>query len=59
VEAVNPSATILIKGNDDVSNVSRYVPSVDKMRQELGKVQLVDLSQAIKRTSSWLSETLD
>ena len=57
-ETVNPQAKILIRGIDDETNVSRYVPSVDRMWKEFGKAQVVDLSQAIKRTSSWVAETL-
>jgi dTDP-glucose 4,6-dehydratase len=58
-EAVNPQAMILIKGIDDETNVSRYVPSVVRMRKEFGKEQVVNLSQAIERTSRWIAETLN
>lgn len=53
----NRSAEVVIHGVDNSENVNRYVPSVDRAMKELGISQVVNLSQAILRTSAWLKET--
>lgn len=36
-----------------VERIERYIPSVDRARQELGLTQLISLEQAIQRTIRW------
>lgn len=48
---------IQINGIDTPENVSRYVPSVQKISKQLGVKNKVDVDEAIRRTLSWL--TLD
>ena len=57
VSTVNPDATIVIRGTDSRDNVSRYVPSVERLRSEIGVRQTVSLSEALSRTNNWLRET--
>lgn len=57
VSTVNPDASIVIRGTDSKDNVSRYVPSVERMRSEIGARQTVSLSEALTRTNNWLKET--
>jgi len=57
VESVNKSASVIVRGIDTSMNVTRYVPSVEKMEQEIEKSQTVFLNEAIARTTQWLRET--
>jgi hypothetical protein len=43
-----------VLGLDTPENVSRYVPSVEKMNKEFGLTNHVELVNAIRRTESWL-----
>ena len=43
-----------IEGVDTPENVSRYVPSVEKMKKEFGLTNHVALDVAIRKTESWL-----
>jgi len=49
--------SIEIRGVDTEFNVSRYVPDVSVICDELGVSNLVDLSEAISRTLRWVNET--
>jgi dTDP-glucose 4,6-dehydratase len=51
------NAEVVICGVDNSENVSRYVPSVERVLRELGISPTVNLAQAISRTSAWLKET--
>jgi nucleoside-diphosphate-sugar epimerase len=57
VENINKSASVVVRGTDNSMNVTRYVPSVEKMEQEIEKSQTVFLNEALKRTSEWIRET--
>ena len=57
VENINKSASVVVRGTDNSMNVTRYVPSVEKMEQEIEKSQTVFLNEALKRTSGWIRET--
>lgn len=57
VENVNNSASVVIRGIDNSVNVTRYVPSVEKMEQEITKSQTVFLKEALTRTAQWLQQT--
>jgi nucleoside-diphosphate-sugar epimerase len=57
VENINKSASVVVRGTDNSMNVTRYVPSVEKMEQETEKSQTVFLNEALKRTSEWIRET--
>jgi len=53
----NRNAGVVIHGVDSSETITRYVPSTDRALKELGTFQIVHLSQAISRTSTWLKET--
>lgn len=53
----NPKAKVVVRGVDSPANMSRYVPSVERISKELGVSQSVTLQQAVLRTSSWLADT--
>jgi dTDP-glucose 4,6-dehydratase len=53
----NPKAKVVVRGVDSPANMSRYVPSVERIRKELGVFQTVALQQAVSRTSLWLVDT--
>jgi len=53
----NRNAGVVIHGVDNSETITRYVPSADRALKELGISQIVHLSQAISRTSTWLKET--
>jgi dTDP-glucose 4,6-dehydratase len=57
VRVVNKSANVIISGEDTLMNVSRYVPSVERMNNELKVSQSVSLEEAIARTARWLGQT--
>jgi len=57
VESVNKSASVIVRGIDNSMNVTRYVPSVEKMQKEIRKTQTVFLKEALTRTTQWLRET--
>lgn len=57
VENVNNSASVVVRGIDNSMNVTRYVPSVEKMEQEITKSQTVFLNEALTRTAQWLQQT--
>ena len=46
-----------IKGTDTESNVTRYVPDVNLVRDELGVSNMVSLGDAISRTIQWVSQS--
>jgi nucleoside-diphosphate-sugar epimerase len=56
VNCTNNEAQITVKGIDTFENVTRYVPSVERIRSEIGFSQTVTLQQALSRTSTWLKE---
>ena len=57
VTCTNREAEVVINGFDTSENVTRYIPSVAKIKKEIGVSQSVPLSQALLRTSTWLKET--
>ena len=57
VTCTNREAEVVINGFDTSENVTRYIPSVEKIKKEIGVSQTVPLSQALLRTSTWLKET--
>ena len=57
VRVINKSANVVIFGEDTLMNVSRYVPSVERMNNELKVSQSVFLDEAIARTARWLGQT--
>ena len=57
VNCTNNEAEVVVKGIDTSENVTRYVPSVERIRREIGTYQSVPLQQALLRTSNWLAET--
>ena len=50
---VGSSSEVQILGMDTSDNVSRYVPSLDKINNELQVRNKVDVAEAIRRTSLW------
>jgi nucleoside-diphosphate-sugar epimerase len=57
VNCTNKEAEVVVIGVDTSENVSRYVPSVERIGNEIGIYQSVQLQQALLRTSNWLAET--
>ena len=57
VNCANKEAEVVVRGVDTPENVTRYVPSVERIRNEIGIYQSVQLQQALLRTSNWLAET--
>ena len=54
VGIVAPGADVEILGRAQVGTPpSRYVPSIDRARTELGLVPIVSLTEAIERTAAW------
>jgi len=51
---VLPMVELEVLGVDTPENVSRYVPSVEKMKKEFGLTNHVELDVAIRNTESWL-----
>jgi dTDP-glucose 4,6-dehydratase len=51
---VNPRVELEVLGADTPENVSRYVPSIEKMKNEFGVTNHVELADAIRKTESWL-----
>lgn len=54
---VNPEARVVVKGIDTAENMTRYVPSINKIKTELGVQNHVALNEAIERTARWAFET--
>jgi len=54
---VNQNAQVLVHGIDTSENVNRYIPSVERLNNELKIRQFVQLPDALLRTSTWLKET--
>lgn len=52
----NSDIGIIVQGQDDESNVSRYVPLVDKCISISKRQSGVSLEVAIKRTSTWIKQ---
>ena len=50
---VNVSASVVVRGVDTYENVTRYVPSIQKITKELGVKNRVRIKEAIRRTASW------
>ena len=57
VSCTNKDAQVVVNGIDTSENVTRYVPSVERIRKESGFAQSVPLQQALLRTLTWLEET--
>ena len=57
VNCTNKEAQVKVNGIDTFENVTRYVPSVERIRKEIGFSQSVPLEQSLLRTSTWLKET--
>ena len=51
---VSPRVGLEVLGVDTPENVSRYVPSIEKMKNQFGVTNLVALDSAIQKTESWL-----
>ena len=56
VRKINRSASVAIRGEDTLMNVTRYLPSVDRLTSELNVKQTVFLDQALVRTYNWLGQ---
>ena len=56
VRKINRSASVAIRGKDTLMNVTRYLPSVDRLTSELNVKQTVFLDQALVRTYNWLGQ---
>ena len=50
------NARVNVRGLDTPENVSRYVPSLERLHNEIGIKQSISLEQSLKRTISWLQE---
>ena len=50
------NARVNVRGLDTPQNVSRYVPSLERLHNEIGIKQSISLEQSLKRTISWLQE---
>ena len=50
------NARVNVRGLDTPQNVSRYVPSLERLHNEIGMKQSISLEQSLKRTISWLQE---
>jgi dTDP-glucose 4,6-dehydratase len=57
VKCTNREVEVVVNGVDTSENVTRYVPSVERIKKEIGVSQSVSLHQAVLRTSNWLKET--
>ena len=57
VNCTNKEAQVMVNGIDTSENVTRYVPSIERIRKEIGFSQSVPLEQSLLRTSTWLKET--
>jgi dTDP-glucose 4,6-dehydratase len=57
VNCTNKEAQVMVNGIDTSENVTRYVPSIERIRKEIGFSQSVPLEQSLSRTSTWLKET--
>ena len=53
---VAPRVELEVLGVDTLENVSRYVPSIEKMKNEFGVTNHVALDSAIRKTESWLRQ---
>jgi nucleoside-diphosphate-sugar epimerase len=51
---VRPMVDLEVLGIDAPNNISRYVPSVEKIKKEFGVDNQVELAKAIERTESWI-----
>jgi dTDP-glucose 4,6-dehydratase len=57
VKCTNREVEVVVNGVDTSENVTRYVPSVERIKKEIGVSQSVSLHQSLLRTSNWLKET--
>ena len=53
-DQVSPRVELEVLGVDTPDNVSRYVPSIEKMKKQFGVTNHVALDLAIQKTESWL-----
>ena len=51
---VSPRVELEVLGVDTPENVSRYVPSIEKMKKEFGLTNHIALDVAVRYTESWL-----
>ena len=58
VNCTNKKAQVKVNGIDTSENVTRYVPSIERIRKEIGFSQSVPLEQSLLRTSTWLQDTI-
>lgn len=58
IRIVNPNAHADVRGHDTMENVSRYVPSISKIKDELNVKNYVNLEEAIRRTSLWSVQSM-
>ena len=54
---VNQSIKVAVLGTDQPTTLTRYVPSIDKLRSESMSHQNVSIDEAIRRTCKWLLES--
>ena len=59
IRNVNPNAHAEVKGIDTIENVSRYVPSIRKITDDLNVKNNVNLEEAIRRTSLWSVQSIE
>jgi dTDP-glucose 4,6-dehydratase len=52
----NRNAKVVVHGVDSQETLSRYVPSIERISNELGVAHSVALEQALMRTSTWMKE---
>jgi dTDP-glucose 4,6-dehydratase len=53
----DPGTTVHRLGEDTIQSISRYVPSVRKIEDELGITSLVSLEESVIRTILWLRQS--
>jgi dTDP-glucose 4,6-dehydratase len=57
---VNPKCQIIVAHKPDISHLpDRYVPSIDRARQELSLDIWIKLNMAIRRTAEWFMERIN
>ena len=54
---VNPESDVVIKGVDTTENMTRYVPSIERVCSQLRIKNHVDLDESIKRTALWWQQS--
>lgn len=53
VRNVNPTAKVVITGRDTIENMSRYLPSIEKISTQFQIKNHIGMDDALKRTALW------